>query len=261
MGAVKANFQISPSVRHQDFEHGDNFDNEYFDRRDITQPGSPIDRRTMATRGQEPFSQHTVGKFTDYALAFMADFTFFDKLNLIAGARYDYIDMESQDARGLMRAVSRRRPPTSETRRRGLGSLSYQLPFGLRPYVTKSKQSTLILGQGGQIPTGAVATATAVGDSELEENGIKASCSTTSCISRGDYFKQERLDYNAQDTVTNNTTEAKGYEFEARWVVNRYVTLTGAYTRIKVLQHWRSRSGESRYRIRSASPARGTCRA
>ena len=45
MDWFQGNFQLSPSVRHQDFEHGDNFFNEYFDRRDITQPGSPIDRR------------------------------------------------------------------------------------------------------------------------------------------------------------------------------------------------------------------------
>ena len=51
-GPVKASFQLSPSIRHQDFEHGDNFAFEYFDRRDLTQSGSPIDRRTMATRGQ-----------------------------------------------------------------------------------------------------------------------------------------------------------------------------------------------------------------
>ncbi len=48
-----ANFQVSPSIRHQNFEHGDNFDFEYFDRRDITLSARPIDRRTMATRGQE----------------------------------------------------------------------------------------------------------------------------------------------------------------------------------------------------------------
>ncbi len=95
-GPVKASFQVSPSIRHQDFEHGDNFAYEYFDRRDLTTPGSPIDRRTMATRGQELYSAHTVGKYTDYGLAVMADVTFFDKLNFIGGARYDYLDMESE---------------------------------------------------------------------------------------------------------------------------------------------------------------------
>ncbi len=35
-GPVVANLQVSPSIRHQDYEHGDNFDFEYFDRRDLS---------------------------------------------------------------------------------------------------------------------------------------------------------------------------------------------------------------------------------
>ncbi len=67
-GPVVANLQVSPSIRHQDYEHGDNFDFEYFDRRDLSLGpiGTPIDRRSMATRGQELYSNHTKGRFTDY---------------------------------------------------------------------------------------------------------------------------------------------------------------------------------------------------
>jgi iron complex outermembrane receptor protein len=229
----QVNFQASPSIRHVDFEHGDNFAFEYFDRRDITQPGSPIDRRTLATRGQEPYSSHTKGKFTDYAVAFMADVTMFEKLNVIAGGRYDYLDMESQQLAdsigGLLPQASDEDDAKSWT-----VSVSYQLPFGLRPYATKAKQSTLILGQGGQIPADALADGNAIGNSELEEIGIKASLFDNKMFLALDHFDQKRVDYNAQDTVTNNTTQAKGYEFEARWVVNPYVTLTSAYTNIKV---------------------------
>lgn len=230
---LMANFQLSPSIRHQDFEHGDNFAFEYFDRRDITQPGSPIDRRTMATRGQEPYSSHTKGKFTDYALAVMADVTMLDRLNLIAGGRVDYLDMESQQLADSIGGELPRAADT-ETATSWSASLSYQLPLGVRPYVTKAKQSTLILGQGGQIPADSLADGNAVGDSELEELGVKASLFNNRLFMALDYFKQARVDYSAQDTVTNNTTEAKGYEFEARWVLNPYVTLTGAYTNIKV---------------------------
>ncbi|MET0534787.1 MAG: TonB-dependent receptor [Steroidobacter sp.] len=232
-GPVKANLQVSPSIRHQDFEHGDNFAFEYFDRRDLTQQGSPIDRRTMATRGQEPYSQHTVGKYTDYGLAFMADLTFFDKLNFIGGARYDYLDMESEvladsiDNAGL-------KADDTDSASSFSGSLSYELPLGLRPYATYAEQSTLILGQGGQIPTGNLASGGAVADSKLKEVGIKSQMLQNRLYLALDYFEQERVDFNAQDTVTNNTTEAKGYEFEARWVVNEFFTMTGAYTGLKV---------------------------
>lgn len=232
-GPVKANFQLSPSVRHQDFEHGDNFEFEYFDRRDLTQPGSPIDRRTMATRGQELYSSHTKGNYTDYALAFLADVTFFDKLNFIGGARYDYLDMKSEVLLDSLDDAGLKADDTDGASSFS-GSLSYELPLNLRPYVTYAEQSTLILGQGGQIPTSNLASGNAVADSKLKEVGIKSQMLDNRLYVALDYFEQERVDFNAQDTVTNNTTEAKGYEFEARWVVNPYVTLTGAYTSLKV---------------------------
>jgi iron complex outermembrane receptor protein len=229
---IDASVQVSPSIRHQDFEHGDNFKYEYFDRRDITKPGSPIDRRTLATRGQEIYSAHTVGNFTDYGLAFMADVTFFGRLNVIGGARYDYLDMQSEALADSVVPI----PETSDTDDATSWSLSlsYQLPLGLRPYATVARQSTLILGQGGQIPADALAAGNAVADSKLQEFGIKAAMLDNRLYLALDQFKQERVDYNAQDTVTNNTTQAKGYEFEARWVVTKYVTLTGAYTNLKV---------------------------
>jgi iron complex outermembrane receptor protein len=230
----QANFQVSPAIRHQDFEHGDNFAFEYFDRRDITRPGTPIDRRTMATRGQEPFSAHTRGNFTDSSLAFIADITVFDKLNLIAGGRVDHLDMKSElladTAGGAVPRVSDDEDPASWS-----ASLSYALPFGIRPYATLSKQSTLITGQGGEIPTAALASGDAIGDSELTEFGIKASLLDDHLYLAVDHFKQSRIDYSAQDQVTNNGTTARGYELEARWVVNPVLTLTGAYTNIEII--------------------------
>jgi iron complex outermembrane recepter protein len=233
-GPFTANFQVSPSVRHQNFEHGDDFDFEYFDRRDITKIGTPIDRRTMATRGQQPYSNHVKGEYTDLGLAAMADLTFFEKLNLLAGARYDSIDMK---ATAQLDAVTNPGLSASDTQdgTSWSASLSYELPFGLRPYITKARQSTLIIGQGGQIDPANIQGGTAVADSDLDEYGIKASLLDGQMYLALDYFKQSRIDFNAQDTVTNNTTEAKGWEFEARWVVNPVVTFTGAFTNLKIV--------------------------
>jgi len=232
-GPVVANFQVSPSIRHQKFEHGDNFDFEYFDRRDLTSIGTPIDRRSMATRGQESYSNHVRGEYTDIGLAGMVDLTLFERLNLLGGVRYDDIDMKAE---GLPDANSNAGLKASDSQGATSWSvsLSYELPFGLRPYATIARQSTLIIGQGGQIDPSNIAGGTAVADSDLDEYGIKASLLGGQLYLAADYFKQSRIDFNAQDTVTNNTTEAKGYEFEARWVVNPIVTLTGAYTNIEV---------------------------
>jgi iron complex outermembrane receptor protein len=234
-GPVVANLQVSPSIRHQDYEHGDNFDFEYFDRRDLSAGtiGTPIDRRTMATRGQELYSNHTKGRFTDYGLATLGDITFWEKLNLLAGARYDYVDVKST---AQLDALTN--PGQSASDKTGKlswsGSLSYELPYGLRPYVTYAKQSTLIIGQGGQVDEPVVASGNTVAGSTLNEYGLKASLLDHQLYLAADYFRQTRLDYNSQDTVTNNTTLAKGYEFEARWVVNPNITFTAAATNLTV---------------------------
>jgi iron complex outermembrane receptor protein len=114
-------------------------------------------------------------------------------------------------------------------------SLSYELPFGLHPYATYAKQSTLILGQGGQIDPANVSGKKAVGDSSLKEVGIKTQALDNHLYLAVDYFNQRRIDYNAQDTVTNNATKATGYEFEARWVVNPQLTITSAYTNLRIV--------------------------
>ncbi len=231
-----ANFQIGASVRYQDFEHGDNFDYEYFDRRDLSLGplgGSPIDRRGMATRGQEPYSQHTTGRYIDYGLGLLTDLTFFGKLNFIGGLRYDTIDMTSNVWPDSNTNAGLRATDTDD----GLSwsaSLSYLLPGGLRPYATFAKQSTLILGQGGQVPYDNLASKSAIGSSKLKEFGVKGTFLDGQLFAAVDYFDQERTDYSAQDTVTNNSTRSKGVEGELRWVATDMLTVAAVYSNLKV---------------------------
>jgi iron complex outermembrane receptor protein len=243
-GSLKSAFQFGPSIRYQNFEHGDNFAFEYFDRRDIsivTKISSPVDRRGMATRGQEPYSDHVKGDFKDYGLAALADLTVFDNLSFLGGVRYDYIDMTSES---LLDSITSPGLKASDTDSAfsWSGSLSYNI-MGIHPYVTIAKQSTMILGQGGQLDPSNIVAKTAVADSKLNEFGVKGSLLEGKLFVAVDYYKQERIDYNAQDTVTNNTTQAKGYEAEVRFVVNPLLTLTGGYTNIKVFNLTAAKNG------------------
>jgi iron complex outermembrane receptor protein len=238
----KTAVQFSPSIRHSHFDHGDDFTYEYFDRRDITGPNTPIDSRTLATLGQDPYTDHAIGSYTDFGAAFLADSTIFGKLNLLAGARYDYVDMRSDSQLDATRS-----PGLKTADKKGAfsytGSLSYSLPYGIRPYVTYAKQSTLILGQGGQIDPSQIEGGTALAGSKLKEGGIKATLLGGHLYLAADYYSQERTDYNAQDTVNNNTTRAEGYELEGRYVVNQLLTITGAYTNIQVTNLTAGRDG------------------
>jgi iron complex outermembrane receptor protein len=230
---LTANIQTGPQVRHQNFKTGDDFFGEFFDRRDLTQPSSPLDLRSLATRGQDPFADHAHGYYTDTGYALLTDLVFFDHLDLLTGGRFDNFKVRSQSYEdalitpGLLAEDTQRHTSWS-------ASVSYQLPLGLRPYVTIARQSTLTAGEGGQVEPSLVATHAAVAGSKLNEYGIKGSWLDGQLYWAADYFKQERTDFNSQDETSNNSTLSKGYEFETRWVVNPFLTVTGAYTNLKV---------------------------
>jgi iron complex outermembrane recepter protein len=233
---LTTNLEFGPSVRYQSFDFGDDFNGEYFDRRDITLPSGPPDARTLATRGQDLFTDHVRGHYTDLGLAFLSDTSLFGKLNLLTGVRGDYFDMKSRQL-----ADSAPFPGFAGEHAAGKkgafsysGSLSYDLPAHLVPYVTYAKQVSIITGEGGDIDTDTLAHGNAVAASTLKEAGIKTNQLDGHLFAAVDYFIQQRTDYAAQDEVSNNTTQAKGVEFETRYVVNPQVTLTGAFTSMAV---------------------------
>jgi iron complex outermembrane receptor protein len=242
----KGAYQFSPSIRYQDFEHGDNFAYEFFDRRDLTGPYTPASTRTLSTRDGttlEPYSSHDIGNYTDYGAALLADLTFVESIHLLVGGRYDSIDVESTcqvDAVGCGTNpagvdITGVKQTSSDDGFSWSASLSYDIPvIGVTPYVTRAKQSTIVTGQGGQVPAGVVASDSMLGNSKLTEYGAKGSFWDDRIFASLAHFDQQRVDYNAQDTVTNNTTQAKGWEFEFRGVVTNNLAITGAYTKVDV---------------------------
>jgi iron complex outermembrane receptor protein len=233
---LTTNLNFGPSVRYQNFDFGDDFNGEFFDRRDITQPSGPLDARTLATRGQDLYTDHIRGHYTDLGMAFLADTTFFEKLSLLTGVRYDHFDMKSRQLPDSApfpgfagEQASGKKGAFSYS-----ASLSYDLPAHIVPYVTYAKQASLITGEGGDIDTDTLAKGNAVAASTLKEVGIKTNQLDGHLFAAVDYFIQQRTDFAAQDLVSNNTTQAKGLEFETRYVVNPEVTVTGAFTSMAV---------------------------
>jgi iron complex outermembrane receptor protein len=233
---LTTNLDFGPSVRYQNFDFGDDFNGEFFDRRDITQPSGPLDARTLATRRQDLYTDHIRGHYTDLGMAFLADTTFFEKLSLLTGIRYDYFDMKSRQLPDSApfpgfagEQASGKKGATSYS-----ASLSYDLPAHIVPYVTYAKQVSIITGEGGDIDTDTLAKGNAVAASTLKEVGIKTNQLDGHLFAAVDFFIQQRTDFAAQDLVSNNTTQAKGLEFETRYVVNPEVTVTGAFTSMAV---------------------------
>ncbi|WP_225917916.1 TonB-dependent siderophore receptor [Neiella holothuriorum] len=231
-------YQVSPSIRYTDFKHGDDFFFEYFDRRDLTGPSTALDRKLLSTVSDEGYSSYTVGDYTDYGVAFLADFSIYENLNVLVGARYDYVDMSSTE-KVSKTAFASPDDPDSKASDSDDGvswtlSVSYNTPWGFTPYATVSEQTTIIMGQGSEISVGNIESGNALADSELTEVGVKSSLLDDRLYMSAAYFKQERTSVNAQDLVSNNTTESEGYEFEARFLATENLTFTAAMTHIEV---------------------------
>jgi len=232
--------QLSPQIRHTDFERGNDFSNEYFDRRDISQPSTARDKRLLATQLGRDFTDYYLGEYTDYGLALLADVNFDFGLNILAGGRVDYFDVTSRTNYDLWLPRDLPDPGTpskasdTESGESWTVSVSYELPFGVTPYVTFSEQLVVLADQMADISIDNVLTSNALQGSELDEYGIKGSFLDGRLYAAFSYYEQIRTDFSAQAIVTNQTTETEGFELEARWVVTDNITLTAAFTEVEV---------------------------
>ena len=229
--ALRLDVLLSPSIRHTDFEHANDFINEHFDRRDLTGPSTARDLRLLATR----IDRDSTGDYKILGLALLADLDFDMGLNILLGARYDSIDMDSSQPGhktlfGSDIDASDKESPFSWT-----ASLSYTTPLGLVPYVTASKQTTVVVGQGANMQAETVRDGQTVASSELLELGVKGSFLDGQLFMQAIYYEQERTDFSAQSIVTNQVSDTEGFEFELRWLASRNLTLTAAYTNIEVV--------------------------
>ncbi|MEL7297044.1 MAG: TonB-dependent receptor plug domain-containing protein [Pseudomonadota bacterium] len=233
--------QVSPSIRHTDFNHGSDFINEYFDRRDLTGPSTARDRRLLATRSGTDFADRYEGDYTNLGLAVLGDFVFDNGFSALFGIRYDTIDVESTSIDEVL-LFPGSNPLFAEDDESGISwtaslSWDFELTDGnsLIPYFTASEQSTVIAGQGAEIQTGAIIGNGWFDTSELMELGIKGSFLDDSLYMALSIYEQERTDFNAQAIVTNQSNRTEGVELEARWVVNENLVLTAGYTHIEVV--------------------------
>ncbi len=247
-GGATISVQVSPSVRYTNFEHGDDYTNEYFDRRDLTGPAGPLATRLLSTRIDDDYTEYYIGDYLDLGLAALADFTWDSGFSALAGIRYDSIDMESrQPVENLLLASANNFcvPPEAacveaEAAERFGGvswtlSLSYASRLGLIPYATFSRQSTVIAGQGAEITTGNIFSGGAFDTSSLKEIGLKGSLLDSSLYFALSIYEQQRTDFSAQATVTNQASETTGAEFELRWVASEKLLLTLGYSDMEVV--------------------------
>ena len=249
--------QLSPSMRYTNFDHGDDYTNEYFDRRDLTQPAGPLDTRLLSTQINDDYTEYYVGDYLDLGLAALADISWDNGLGVLAGIRWDTISMESRQPidKLLFASANNFCPPPGLCVREAASntfdgfswtlSVNYDLSPGWIPYATVSTQSTVIAGQGAEITTFNVFDGGAFDTSKLYEIGLKASLVENSLYGALSIYQQDRTDFSAQAIVTNQATQTEGIEFELRWVVNEKLLVTAGFTEMEVINlntlNWGSR--------------------
>ena len=250
---VRAAVQISPSLRVTRFSHGDDYTNEYFDRRDLTLPPSALARRLLSTRIDDDYTEYYIGKTVDFGIALLVDLDW-RRINILAGVRYDAIELESRQPvdKLLLPSANNLCLDTSCVDAQSADevdgvswtlSLSYAVA-GLVPYITAARQATIIAGQGAEVATASIADGTAFDDSTLLEFGIKGSMLDDKLYFALATYEQERSDYSAQQTVTNQASRTQGMEFELRWVVTDQMLVTLGYSRIEVVNLNTLQAGE-----------------
>ena len=237
--------QVSPSLRFIDFRHADDYTNEYFDRRDLSGGSDTGFRRLLATRVDKDYTEYYIGDYLDLGFAVLADFEW-GRFDVLAGARYDMIDMRSRQP------VHKLLLPSSNNfcsdaacvdveaadEVDGVSwtfSLSFDSGLGLRPYATVSRQVTVIAGQGAEIATASILEGAAFDDSTLFEYGVKGSLLDDRLYFALSIYEQERTDHSAQQTVTNQASRSEGVEFELRWAAGERLLLTLGYSGIEVI--------------------------
>jgi iron complex outermembrane receptor protein len=263
MDGLTAAVQISPSIRHTDFDHGDDYTNEYFDRRDLTGASTAHDKRVLATQIDDDYTEVYIGEYTNLGFAVMGDFVWDNGFSALVGVRYDTIDAESRQPFDKLLFASSNNfclPATAADYEADCGnaleadddfdgtswtvSLSYNFNDGaFIPYITASTQATMIVGQGAEATTNNIRSGGVFDDSELEEFGFKGSLLDNSLYYAVSFYKQERTDFSAQSIVTNQSTETEGAEVEIRWVVNENLLLTFGYSNIEVTNLNTAQSG------------------
>ena len=246
--SLVASVQLSPSIRFTDFEHGDDYTNEYFGRRDLTGPSTALDARLLATSIDDDYTEYYIGEYTDIGLAFLTDLSWENGLSLLIGARHDRLDMESrQPADKLLLASSNNfctdgscidlAAEDDVSGNSWTVSLSYEIAnTGIIPYVTVSEQATAIAGQGAELTVSNVASGGAFDSSELTEFGVKGELLEDGRLYFSlSHYEQERTDFSAQSIVTNQAVKTEGTEFELRWAVNDALFVGATYTNVEAL--------------------------
>jgi outer membrane receptor protein involved in Fe transport len=175
----------------------------------------------------------------------MFDIDFFERLNLLLGARYDDSHAETTDFQRFAQTCTAAQNCTSSSAVVGRTlpevfvegdddatswstSLPYKFPNGVVPYVTAAESSATLAAANNTITTGTIlAPGGFIGSAEITEAGVKSSLLEERLFLTLARYRQTRTDISNPEDPTESaditSSETTGLEFELKWVPSRSV--------------------------------------
>jgi iron complex outermembrane recepter protein len=199
------------------------------DNTDLNNDGMPI-----AAKGSSVFWEYGIGA--------MIDMDLFKKLNIVAGARYDYSDAENKENAGTFNVNAGTSANPGVFRPAGSGaegsddgtswsaSVSYAASPGVRPYVTIAQSSVTLDGSNNRLSNSLVDLGH-IGSSELKEAGVKSSMFRDKLFLTVAAYEQSRtnVSYEDDDTLLSadvSSTMTEGYEIELKLIPIRGLNIS-----------------------------------
>ncbi len=202
-------------------------------------------------------SAYTKSRTTIDGAGVLADQTFFDKLSVLAGFRWDYVDAHAYLPAGWYDRGSGPGPATmyvggprypysgtglvvpisvegkgNSGGPSGMINLGYKLPWGLRPYVQAGKQTVLVNNASDQSVNVGTARNSLVGKSQILEAGLKATMMGGRLFFALADYEQTRTSFDPITTVGGaaSSTLTRGFEYEIRYLATKHLSLATSGT-------------------------------
>ena len=196
------------------------------DRRDLSYGATPTDIIASPFDANSGVAWETDihSRWHDTGLFFTTDIAVADKLDIIAGGRYDWYGVSSIDT-GLYSFETADRQSASDGQFTYTISGTYKLGWGLMPYITHAKGGTLEVEQAGNIKPANIQGGAWLTTSNLTEGGLKFQFLNKTLIGSLAYYDQERTQLSGQNSIVQHL-HSKGFEYEVRWVTNKNLSFT-----------------------------------
>jgi len=208
-----------------------------------------------------PPSNTTRSSYANSGVGALGSFTFFEKINLLLGARYDYVSVRTMEPADTYQRGGSANPGAPYSFYAGTGlftpsdifakdsdadyswssSLSYTPVKGVTFYGTFADQSLIVNNASAQdFNVRPVLTGQILGRSEMTEGGAKFSLLKNKLFLTAAWYQQSRVSFDSLSTVGGaaSSTLSRGWETDLRYVMNKKFTFIagGSFSQAKYLQ-------------------------